>query len=83
MEKYERFLNNYYNMESKITLKDYLSCMFNLDCVDVWSVDAGTNEDYFGTFGKYSIEDLSEDDLKLKVIKINNNNDTITIYKEN
>jgi hypothetical protein len=80
MEKYERFLNNYYNMKSKITLKDYLNCLLNLDCVDVLSIDAETKEEYFGTFGKYSIETLSKDYLKLKVVKINNNK--ITIYKE-
>jgi hypothetical protein len=48
--------------------------------VDVLSIDAETKEEYFGTFGKYSIETLSKDYLKLKVVKINNNK--ITIYKE-
>ena len=68
--KYTRFLNDYYYMKSKITLKDYLSCLCRMDVVDIYTIDAETNEEYFGTFGLEDIKYLDKNDLKMKVIKI-------------
>ena len=78
MSKEERFLNDYYNMESNIKLADYLSCRARLSYIDIYSIDKEVNEEYFGTLGREEIEDLTAQEKAYKVVKITD--DFIVIY---
>ena len=80
-----KFLEENYNMNSKITLEDYLRTYKNgvwHGNVDIYGVDDDTYEMFIGCL---SYEDLKFDDNKklrdLKVIFINNSN--IIVYIEN
>ena len=78
MSREERFLNDYYNMKSNIKLADYLSCRTRLSCIDIYSIDRETNEEYYGTLGREDIEDLTAKEQAYKVVKITDN--CIIIY---
>lgn len=78
MSREERFLNDYYNMKSNIKLADYLSCRTRLSCIDIYSIDRETNEEYYGTLGREDIEDLTTKEQAYKVVKITDN--FIVIY---
>lgn len=80
-----KFLEENYNMNSSITLEQYLRTYYNgreLNNVDIYGLDDDTYEMFIGCL---SYEDLKFDDNKklrdLKVIFINNSN--IIVYIEN
>jgi D-hexose-6-phosphate mutarotase len=79
-----KYLQEHYNMESTITLEQYLRTYYNgreLNNVDIYGVDSETYETFLGCL---SYEDLQDNDLKdlrdLKVIFINDSN--IIVYIE-
>ncbi len=78
--RYEIFLDDNYNMKSNITLENYLECLTSMDVVDVYSIDAETNEEYFGTLGKDDTSELDDTQKAYKVVRIMRG--TIVIYKE-
>lgn len=80
-----KFLEENYNMNSKITLEDYLRTYYNgreLNNVDIYGLDEDTYEMFLGCI---SYEELQLEEFKcfrdLKVIFINNSN--IIVYIEN
>lgn len=80
MNNYQKFLEDNYNMKSNITLENYLECLASMDVVDVYSIDAETNEEYFDTLGKDDASELDDTQKAYKVVRILNG--TIVIYKE-
>ena len=74
----KRYLKEHYNMESNITLEQYLRTYKNgvwYGNVDIYGVDTETYEICIGCL---SYEDLTEDLKDLKVIFINDSN--IIVY---
>lgn len=80
MNEYKKFLEKNYNMNSKITLVQFLECM-GANVIDIYSIDAETNEEYFGTLGKEDVNNLTDTQKAYKVIRINNNSNNIIIYE--
>jgi len=77
-----KYLEEHYNMNSNITLKDYLRTYYNgreLNNVDIYGVDNDTYETFVGCLSYEEVADSKYEDLK--VIFINDSN--IIVYIDN
>lgn len=77
--KYKKFLEEEYNMASKITLADFLKCYKNV--IGVYAIDEETNENFFGAFDKSDINNLTAKEKNYKVVSIYPHNIIIYIGK--